>query len=154
MAKRPHVTHENFYSFTEMDFDTGCLIWTRAVDTSGYGQMRIGKKMNTHRFAWMLEKGPIPPGMCVCHKCDTPACVNVDHLFLASQHQNIRDMDRKGRRGTPKTKGHPRLTKTQVLEIRQRLAAGESIIGVARAFGYQRQQIRRIRDRVAWVHIP
>ncbi len=31
------------------------------------------------------------------HHCDNRPCVNVDHLFVGSQQDNIRDMHRKGR---------------------------------------------------------
>ena len=41
---------------------------------------------------YLLEKGPIPKGKNVCHGCDTPLCVNPDHLYVATQKKNLADM--------------------------------------------------------------
>ena len=59
----------------------------------------------SHRYAWEAYRGPIPVEMHVLHKCDTPACVNIEHLFLGTQLDNIRDMDAKGRRGDSRNFG-------------------------------------------------
>lgn len=75
-----------------------CTIWTGWKDKDGYGRVRVyGKTTGVHRFAWIMEHGEIPKGMVVCHKCDTPSCVNVDHLFIGTQKTNINDASKKGR---------------------------------------------------------
>lgn len=70
-----------------------CLIWTGSTTTDGYGHALIGGiHYYAHRYAWERENGPIPDGMTVDHKdhCD-PACVEVDHLRLATYSQNGRN---------------------------------------------------------------
>jgi len=63
-----------------------CLIWTGAENSYGYGSFRAGRRpMLAHRLAWQMKNGPIPDGMCVLHHCDEPACVNANHLFLATR---------------------------------------------------------------------
>jgi len=42
-----------------------------------------------HRYAWERVRGKIPDSMEVDHICWHPACVNVDHLRLASRAQNV-----------------------------------------------------------------
>lgn len=64
----------------------------------GYGGlMRDGKDMQAHRLVWELTFGPIPPGICVLHRCDTPRCVRPEHLFLGTLSDNAQDMHNKGR---------------------------------------------------------
>lgn len=72
-----------------------CLICTstpsqRYAKVTGYGY--------AHRYVWEQNNGPIPSGLLVCHTCDTPRCVNINHLFLGSAKDNTTDMTNKGRR--------------------------------------------------------
>ena len=46
----------------------------------------------------MVKNGPIYDNLMVCHKCDNPSCINVDHLFLGTNQENQQDSIRKGRR--------------------------------------------------------
>lgn len=76
----------------------GCLIWQKSTDRDGYGHIRFdGKNNRTHRVAWILQRGPIPDGMCICHRCDTPSCNNVEHYWLGTSAENTRDRDLKKR---------------------------------------------------------
>lgn len=110
---------------------TGCLLWCAATNEHGYGRIMCGSRNVTgsrrmtlvHRIAWELEHGPIPAGLCVLHKCDTPACVNVDHLFLGTPADNVRDMMRKRRVGGWARRA---FTREQVANVRQLAADGEN----------------------------
>ena len=78
--------------------ESGCLLWEGCFTSDGYGQLKVkGKMMKAHRVSWELHKGPIPGGLQVCHKCDTPACVNPDHMFIGSDKDNTQDAIKKGR---------------------------------------------------------
>jgi len=87
--------HANYQPVTE----TGCWVWTGDYARKGYGRMRIGanRAVRAHRLSYEIHAGPIGDGLCVCHKCDTPSCVNPDHLFLDTNAGNTADRVRKGR---------------------------------------------------------
>ncbi|MEO0085709.1 MAG: HNH endonuclease signature motif containing protein [candidate division WOR-3 bacterium] len=72
-----------------------CWPWTGCRHpTLGYGFFRGDY---AHREAYRRAYGPIPNGMCVCHRCDNPECCNPAHLFVGTHRDNIQDSIRKGR---------------------------------------------------------
>ncbi len=90
----------------------------------GYGvRRRGGKLILAHREAWEQAYGePIPPGLCICHHCDNPECVEIRHLFLGTKSENTLDRHAKGRSRGGSLKGsinpNAKLTEAQVIEIR------------------------------------
>lgn len=91
--------------------ESGCWLWQGAANMKGYGTLYInGVRKMAHRYSYELFRGPIGEGLFACHKCDTPACCNPDHLFLGTNRDNTQDMFRKGRsarqRKTHCPKGH------------------------------------------------
>lgn len=140
-----------------------CWIWNASTDSSGYGHMKFcGEFKKSHRISWEIHNGPIPPKILVCHKCDNPPCVRPDHLFLGTNKDNKEDCVKKNRHykgGLPphvpgEKHGASILTEKQVLEIRKKYTGkyGNSI-ALAKEFGVDRTNIRRIVKRLTWKHI-
>lgn len=78
--------------------NSGCLLWLGSIMGIGYGKVSWrGKQHPAHRMAWIDARGEPPAGLLVLHKCDVPSCINLDHLFLGTPEENMRDMVRKGR---------------------------------------------------------
>jgi hypothetical protein len=88
-----------------------CIECRGGTNRDGYSPLSYrGKKYLAHRFVWQAINGPIPSGLNVCHACDNPRCINIEHLFLGTQADNLRDMRQKGRHAHQKVthcpKGH------------------------------------------------
>lgn len=91
--------HIRFWKFVNKD-SNGCWFWTGATDGRGYGHISTARDKSpqkAYRLAYEMRYGPIPEGGVICHKCDTPLCVNPEHLFLGTQKDNMQDASKKGR---------------------------------------------------------
>jgi hypothetical protein len=150
-------TAARFEAKTIPEPNSGCWLWTGFTNQDGYGWFNpAGKPMGAHRVAWMLYRGD-PGDMTVCHKCDTPSCVNPDHLWLGTQGDNIRDCFSKGRGNPGRLRGEQhgtaKLTARQVAEIR----AAPHYYGVNRdlaaRFDVNAQYISRIRCGRGWADV-
>ena len=99
-----------------------CWPWMASCDKrSGYGWFRLGNKMRkAHAVAWLIAGNDLPPRKVVRHTCDNPPCVNVGHLLIGSQADNVADREARGRRKPPcgELNGQARLVVAQVVEIK------------------------------------
>lgn len=134
---------------------SGCHLWTAGVALTGYGLFRTDSGCHlAHRIAWQMYVGPIPDGMHVCHKCDTRACVNPQHMFLGTRDDNMADMAVKRRSAVGSRNKSAKLTESQVMLMRQRFAAGEPIRSLQRAFGVSYSTAHNVTCGNTWRHLP
>ena len=142
--------------------NSGCWLWTASTNKAGYGGLKInGKTKLAHRISWELENGPIPDsdsyhGVCVCHSCDNPACVNPSHLFIGSHKDNMRDMYSKGRRTDAKGERQhlAKLNETSVKQIRKYYAAGGcSLKWLSNVYRVHLGTIHQVVTNKTWRHV-
>ena len=85
-----------------------CWEWLGLKDKDGYAiiySRETDNNVRVSRLVWTLMHGTIDAGLSVLHHCDNPACVRLDHLFLGTHTDNMRDKSQKGRwRGRPVTR--------------------------------------------------
>lgn len=131
--------------------NTGCVLWL-GYGPRGYGRMSVdGKLWIAHRLSYALHVGPIPEGMHVCHKCDTPACVNPQHLFLGTNDDNVADKVAKNRSCAGARNRGAKLTEAQVLDALQRMKSGdERQVDIAAELGVHVGTLRRMARGETW----
>lgn len=151
MAEPQETLLEKFNERYIPEPTTGCWLWTGYSNPQGYGYVAIGcKTERAHRASYMLFKGPVPQGMCVCHKCDTPGCVNPDHLFLGTKGDNIADMRAKG-----KGKKDRLLSPEAVRFIRRNYGSnGYSQEELAALLNVSQGTISQVVRRLTWRDVP
>jgi hypothetical protein len=74
-----------------------CVLPMRQPNTERPSMAFGGITMIAPRWAFLIYRGSIAAGLYVCHSCDTPRCINPDHLWLGTPKQNSSDMSAKGR---------------------------------------------------------
>lgn len=116
MPRWTKTTNERFWEKVQIKSEDGCWLWkgehkrnprrpSCSITDIGYGLFYVRdttkpknmRAVSAHRFSWEMAFGPIPAGMNVCHRCDTPRCVNPRHLWLGTHADNARDRNSKGR---------------------------------------------------------
>lgn len=148
-----------FMSKVEPDLNSGCWLWSGAVQTKGYGTCNLfGLRKATHVSVFIArgEKRKNWTNV-LMHKCDTPLCVNPEHLVFGTQSENIRDMHRRGRSGPPPPvlRGElgpgAKLTLSQVEAIRQRRSSGEKLNSIAADYPVGKTNISMICRGNTWL---
>lgn len=112
---------DRFWSKVDKTSDpNGCWVWTAYKDPNGYGRFYHGKLC--HRISYEINVGPIDKGLCICHHCDNPGCVNPDHLFVGTHQDNMDDKKRKGRQAILNAELNGFYGKTHTDEMKQHLS--------------------------------
>lgn len=129
--------------------DSGCWEYLGCGLPNGYKKVgRDGVTWLAHRYAYHVNKGPIPDGMHVCHHCDNRACVNPAHLFLGTREDNMRDMISKGRHdfsnlrtGTWIANRKNLIPAEKIQKMRELRASGVAGTQIAKEFGVSFQYV-------------
>ncbi len=130
-----------------------CIEWQKSKDSDGYGHLWVDRKLKkAHRVAWEEANGPIPDGLCVCHRCNNKSCVNPEHLYLATHAQNIQDAYSDGLISRPEGEQHHKTTLTadDVIAIR---SDTRSQTAIAKAYGITQGAVSGIVHRRTWRHM-
>lgn len=142
-----------FWSRVRIGGPDECWIWARTTDRDGYGRFWAQKMdLRAHRISFWMHHGETPEGMCVCHRCDNPRCVNPAHLFLGSIVENRMDCVHK-RRNTKGSAMHTaKLKEEDIPVIRDRKRSGARSVELAMEYGVSNSTIKRIVSGSMWRH--
>jgi len=146
----------------------GCHRWLGAHDKYGYARFWFeGRTWRAHRWIHEAVHEPLLDVL-ACHSCDTPGCVNVDHVFPGTNQENVDDAVRKGRFGhlarvriepTGEENGNHKLTTAEVIEIRTTYKPGRaphasptSLRALAAKYGVSKFAIQYVL-KGGWAHL-
>ncbi|MFP3118148.1 hypothetical protein [Streptomyces sp. Iso 434] len=118
---------------------------------SGRPAVRLdGVGMTASRAVWVLVHGD-PGDRYVLHTCHRgqDGCINVRHLYLGDQRQNVADMVAAGRHARGERNGHARLTADQARQVRE-LAGTVTQDALAARLGVSRQAIAHVLHGRTW----
>lgn len=129
------------WTVTPGPLSTPCWLWNPKLSDQGYAVIKYHQKAyKVYRVMWERANGEtIPAGMSACHRCDNPACVNPEHIFIGTHDENMRDMISKGRQSAPRG-----LTDDQVRTIRAAVKGGARQKDVCDAMGIGSDTVSRI----------
>lgn len=157
--KNPITWQEKFWTFVQKT--ETCWLWIGTRNKKGYGiqSFSYASPQMAHRLSWKIHRGKITKGMGVLHRCDNPACVNPEHLFLGTNGTNNRDRHSKGRDAKGSRNGATKLTAEAVREIRRLTANGYGhrkpvlVKDLGKKYGVSYQAIVRVVKNEVWTHV-
>lgn len=168
-GKIPSPDHEKFWSHVDVNgpfpdtekypnLSGRCFEWTASKHPRGYGRFheyrhRKPIAIKAHRWIWKYTHGEIAEGMQVLHRCDNPSCVNVDHLFLGTPLDNMRDKITKRRDTRGEKVNTAKLNEMQVRVIRRLEEFGIPLKYMGGIFGVTVESVRDAAKRRTWSHV-
>ena len=134
-----------------------CWLWKGALGRKGYGSFNVSRAFGTkiaHRVSYLIANGELDKDLLVCHSCDTPSCVNPNHLWQGTAKQNSEDMVAKGRSCKGSRQGSTTLSEKDVIAIRSCLGTGRfQQEELSKKFMVSQQTISRINNQIDWRHV-
>lgn len=88
-----YKTPEESFASRTNPTSNGCIEWTGAISTEGYGLISVNRTSTyAHRYAWERVNGAIGENQVVDHKCFNRRCVNIDHIRVTIHQKNTQHL--------------------------------------------------------------
>ena len=128
-----------------------CWIWTGATMTPRFKGDKVRGQLNVatwgtkypHQWSchhWNNSPLPVEPNMCVTHHCDTPLCVNPEHLKYDTWDQNFQEMQDRN----PTALGRIIPTEEQLTQIRKLKDEGATMYRMVKEMKMSYTWFRRV----------
>ena len=153
----PRTLGQRLAAYSIPEPNTGCLFWLGGTNRLGYGRLNInGKVLLAHRASYESAGHHVPADAVVLHSCDTPGCINPDHLRVGTKADNSHDMVLRNRKRGPECPvrgsmvGTSKLTEAQVVLI---LGDKRLLREIAAVYGVTITTIWYIKKGLFWRHV-
>jgi hypothetical protein len=148
------------------DPNSGCWLWTGPVNDKNYGIFSAANVL-AHRWSYERFKGPILNHLVVRHKCDTPSCVNPEHLEVGTKKDNALDCVKRGRSNKPTGKDHWTYTRPEFVirgeqhgsrkltedQVRRIFFDERYNYLIAADYGINTSGVQKIKAGITWKHL-
>ena len=145
---------ERFFGQSQLNRSDECLALVTVLRAQGlWSKFHFGarnKYILAHRFSYLSSYHGFLPDKLICHTCDTPSCVNPNHLYAGPSADNSRDMAERGRGTCGERNHHAKLTREQVEEIRACPHQQGLVDMLVKKFNVNQSTISRIRTGATW----
>jgi hypothetical protein len=132
--------------------ENGCWICiSHSVNKDGYITFKRDGQNTAHRYMYQKFNGEIKNDLVVRHKCDTPSCINPEHLEIGTHMDNVNDKVGRNRQSKGESHGRSKLTEDQVKFIL--LTEDHTYTELIEMFNVSGKVISQIWNRKTWKHI-
>lgn len=128
-----------------------CWLWRGEKNSMGYGRLAFGsqkygkrKRIFAHRLSLELHGVQVLESDTVMHTCDTPLCVNPEHLKVTTIAGNLEDMRSKKRHNFGQKNGGAKLSNETVLKLVDMVATGSDVNSAAKILGIRPENAKTI----------
>ena len=129
---------------------TPCHTWIASCNKEGRGRIWVnGGLITAPKVKWFIVHG-IWPVEEVCHYCNNPNCVNIEHFYVGSHKENMQQSFNEGRMPLGELRFSACLSEEQVREIRRDTRSRRKL---ALIYGVAQGTIQRIKTGLTWKHI-
>lgn len=132
----------------------GCHICTsHRIGRFGYPVLvRSGIQQNLARYLWIQKYGVLDKKILACHTCDNRKCINLNHIFIGTQNDNLKDAARKKRMAHGANHYNTKLKAEDVLFIRNKNKWNKGDrIKLAEKFKVTPQYISQLKNGKGWL---
>lgn len=155
---KPTPVEVRFWRHVSPCPNTGCWWWMGAIQRKGYGHMGRGGRgagnVICSRLSYQMHYGVDPGELFVLHRCDSPACVNPEHLFLGTNKDNMADCAKKGRVKWPAFRGEKHIQAKLTADLVRLIRASPlSCAKLGSQLGVRDTTIHSARTRKTWKHV-
>ena len=128
---------------------SACIESNRKRTPNGY--LRDGHEM-WHRKIMRVHHVPLA-GLDVRHLCGNRWCENFEHLTVGTRADNMRDALKHGTVSNGERHVRAKVTEDDVIEIRRRRNAGETLTSIAVDYEVNMTAIHKIATGFHWKHV-
>lgn len=133
--------------------DKGCHICTsHKPESNGYVRVCVNRKrIGMHRYIYEQTFGKVCKSLVIRHKCDMRNCINIDHLEVGTQRENVNDAVKRNRINKGSDRPQSKLTEVTAKEIKYNDKL--SLNALAKLYNVSKFMIYQIKHNKRWKHI-